>query len=51
MASGHDLKAGTAITAFDDQGKYKGHAAIIYEGPNSSGLNVYAQWSSQEFHS
>ena len=38
---------GTAIAAFDANGRYYGHAAI-YEGQTPDGLNVVDQWVTGE---
>ena len=38
----------TAIATFDNNDRYKGHAAI-YAGQDGVGLQVYDQWSGYEF--
>jgi len=42
------VRPGTMIATFDDDGRYKGHAAI-YESQTSVGLTVYDQWSGRKF--
>lgn len=46
-----ELKRGTVIATFDDNGKYPtddlGRHAAIYLGQNSEGIEVLDQWNSQ----
>ena len=42
------VSPGTAIATFDNNDRYKGHAAI-YAGQDGVGLQVYDQWSGYEF--
>jgi hypothetical protein len=44
-----EIKAGTVIATFDENGKYPltARRAASYEGHDSSGINVVDQWNSQ----